>query len=367
MTPKIQSALQNLRNFLSSYCHFADQSIVRPLSLWIAGTYIFEAFDSYPYLVITAKVKRAGKTRLSELIGFTCQMPFQVAGASAASLFRKIKDDKPTILWDEAETLSSEATSLVRAFLNVGYRKGQSIPRACADGVIELPTYCPKAFVLIGDVYDTLKDRSIIVEMERADRTQIKKHFSYETAKAEGLEIAEELRSVIFENVSSITEAYENISLPFLTDRDEEIWRPIFALAKAIDTESFEQMKRTAVDMATEKTNPVRYVPNEDAEKKREMEEYGFRLLADMLTITKNKKGISSSDAIDALKEIDVAPWRKYLGEGLTMKNMADLLAAYDLRPKPIRMGVKFNGNGQPVYRGYSRKDIEAAAKKAKV
>lgn len=90
--------LKNLRNFLSDYCHFADPAIVRPLSLWIAGAYLYETFDSFPYLVITAHVKRAGKTRLSELIGFTCSMPFNVAGATAASLFRIIQDNKPTIM-----------------------------------------------------------------------------------------------------------------------------------------------------------------------------------------------------------------------------------------------------------------------------
>jgi len=355
--------LEKLRRMIAKYLFFADPSILIPLSFWIAGTYLYEAFDSFPYMVITARVKRAGKTRLSELIRFTCNMPYSVAGASAASLFRMIEDRKPTIIWDEAETLSSEASSIVRAFLNVGYRKGQTIPRAQGQEVKEWPTYCPKVFVLIGEVYDTLRDRSIIVKMTRGttqdtDRLQ---RFSYETCKAEGLEIVDAMRVLIANNMQAILEAYETENLDFLTDRDEEIWRPLFAIAKVLEPESYKAMKRIAVDMATEKTAPYKkWELNVDEEKRAEKEEYAHRLLSDFLSITKNLKAISSATAINVLRDIDVAPWRKYLGNGLDMNMLADLLGIVELFPKVHRVGTK-------TFRGYSRADILSAAKKARV
>lgn len=352
--------LKNLRNFLSDYCHFTDAAIVRPLSLWIAGTYLYEAFDSFPYLVITAHVKRAGKTRLSELIGFTCSMPFNVAGATAASLFRIIQDNKPTIMWDEAETLSSEASTITRAFLNVGYRKGQTIPRATGQDVTQWPTYCPKVFVLIGDVYDTLRDRSIIVEMQRGEP---KTRFAYETAKADGEEIGQAIKCLVAENLEKIQSCYSSMDIRFLTDRDSEIWRPIFALAQAIEPESIPELSRIAVDMATEKTANVKrygYVNQEEQERIVEREEYAKRLLADMLKIVGNDKAIPSAKCIFRLREIGIAPWRKYQGTGLDMTMLADLLGIYELRPKPCRIG-------ENVFRGYTRKDILAAAKKYKV
>lgn len=367
MTPRIEiSIMQRLRNFISNYSHFADESILTPLSLWIAGTYLYEGFDAFPYLTITAHVKRAGKTRLSELIGFTCSSPFSVSGASGASIFHAIEDKKPTIIWDEAETLSSEASNLLRAVLNVGYRKGQTIPRATGDGVKEWPTYCPKVFVLIGDVYDTLRDRSIVVEMQRAEP---KNKFRYEPCKLEGNSIGEELKSLIDANLEKIVAAYDAEDLNFLTDRDEEIWRPLFALAKVIDPESYITMRRTAVDMATAKTAPMKQI-DFDAEKQAEKEEYAFRLLSDLVKVSGGKeKGIESKEAIKRLRDIDVAPWRKYQGEGLTMQMLADLLAIVELRPKAIRgkYNGKFTGSGQAVYRGYLRTDILASAKKYKI
>ncbi len=356
----MSSPLKNLRSFLSDYCHFADAAIVRPLSLWIAGTYLYEAFDSFPYLVITAHVKRAGKTRLSELIGFTCSMPFNVAGATAASLFRIIQDNKPTIMWDEAETLSSEASTITRAFLNVGYRKGQTIPRATGQDVTQWPTYCPKVFVLIGDVYDTLRDRSIIVEMQRGEP---RKRFSYESAKMEGEEIAAEIKNLVAENLERIQSEYSGMELRFLTDRDAEIWRPVFALAKALEPETIPELSRIAVDVTTEKTANVKrygYVNQEEQERIVEREEYAKRLLADMLKISDKVKAIPSNRAVNLLHEINIAPWRKYQGTGLDMTMLADLLGIYELRPKPCRIG-------ENVFRGYTRKDILAAAKKYRV
>lgn len=373
--------LKNLRAFLSDYCHFADPNIVRPLSLWVAGTYLYEAFDSFPYLAITAHVKRAGKTRLSELIGFTCSMPFNVAGASAASLFRTVADNKPTIIWDEAETLSSEASSITRAFLNVGYRKGQTIPRADGKrGVIQWPTYCPKVFVLIGDVYDTLRDRSIICEMQRGEPS---KRFSYETAKMEGEEIAQEIKETVAANLERISLGYSSLDIGFLTDRDAEIWRPIFAIAQALCPEETKELSRIAVDLATEKTASVRrygFVNQEEAEATIRREEYARRAVADLLAVTdpewhspnhkKNgaySEAIPATEAVAVLKEIDIAPWRKYEGTGLEGRMLADLVAVLELRSKPIRNGGPFNGKKQNVFRGFTRKDILACAKKYKI
>lgn len=352
--------LHRMREYLSGYLHFAEAAIVRPIALWVAGTYIFEMFDTFPYLVISASVKRAGKTRLSELIGFASSMPFNVAGATAAALFRVIQDNKPTIIWDEAESLSSEASSLTRQFLNVGYRKGQTIPRTTGKGVTMWPTFCPKVFVLIGQVYDTLRDRSIVVEMQRGEPL---KRFSYETAKMEGEEIGNEIKALIAANLEKIQAAYNETELDFLTDRDAEIWRPIFALAKVLEPDTIEELKRIAVDMAAAKTADVKKygaTELEEQEKVIQREEYAKRLLQDLLTVTAKLKSISSQDAINALRELTTSPWRKYRGNGLDMNMLADLLTMYELRPKPVR-------DGEKVFRGYTRKDILSSAKKFKV
>lgn len=364
--------LSSLRKFFSEYLHFADREILLAISYWIFGTYMFESFDAFPYAVITALTKRSGKTLLADLIGFCSNVPFNVTGATAAAIFRAIEDRKPTVIWDEAESLGSESASTLRAFLNVGYRKGQTIPRPDGKNLKEWPTYCPKIFVLIGQVFDTLRDRSIMVTMRRGttEETSKLKRFSRETCKNIGLQFVDEIRPLMAKHAQEILAAYENENLDFLTDRDEEIWRPLFAICRVLEPEHYNTLKRVAVDMATEKTAPVK---DKEilrlAEAQAEKEEFAVRLLRDMLTITKSVKAISSVDAIEKLKEIDVAPWRKLKGTGLDAFMLSDLLNIFEIRPKVHRAkgALKNNGKNQNVFRGYSREDILAGAKKAQI
>lgn len=348
--------LKALRDFISGYLFFAETAVVKAIALWIAATYMFESFDAFPYMVITAKTKRAGKTRLSELIGFSCSNPFKIAGDSASAMFRTVEERKPTVIIDEAEALSKETAGLMRTFLNVGYRKGQSIPKTIGNQVREFSTYCPKVFVMIGGAFDTLMDRSIIVSMQRGEPG---KRFSYEQAKQEGNAIGEILKAEIEKHKEEIYEAYLSQELPFLNDRDEEIWRPIFAVASVLDKETYNELKRIAVDMATEKTGDIRkYNMSEEDEKRLQSEDDAKRLLSDMLALVGKSKNVPSATVIEQLKAIDVAPWRKYKGIGLDMNELSRLVAIYGLRPKPCR-------DGEKVFRGYKKAEIEAAIKKA--
>src|SRR5207247_3545549 len=54
-------------------------------------------------------------------------------------------------------------TTLFRSVLNGGYRKGATVTRRGLTYAV----YSPKVFILIGDVFDTLRDRSIVIEMWR--------------------------------------------------------------------------------------------------------------------------------------------------------------------------------------------------------
>lgn len=363
-----QTAVELLAAWYLKYVHLRDNSQSLIIALWTAATQTFESFDAFPYLVITARVKRAGKTRLAELVSFTCNVPAQVAGASAASLYRMLEDDKPTIIWDEAETLNSESASIVRAFLNIGYRKGQTIPRVTGEGVKQWPTYCPKVFVLIGDVYDTLRDRSIVIEMQRVginDKPLDK--FSYERVKAEGLELHDMVRAEIADNIERIQDEYLKADLPFLQDRDEELWRPLFAIARALKIND-ETITRLAADIAAEKTAPARShsMLHESEDETRERE-FAAILLRDLISLCGKEKTVWTHDALKRLHAIPTAPWRKYLGTGLTADHMGALLARYRISPKPIRVtSGKTNHTGtknSKVLRGYVKSEMEKALK----
>lgn len=349
--------------YLNSYVTFSDPQYSLALALWLVATYLWPNFDAFPYLVITSDTKRSGKTRLSEILSFAASNPRNIAGMTAATVFRSIKDENPTMFMDEAESLSAGSADTMRSVLNVGYRKGQTIPRMGKGGVIEQwPAYCPKVFVLIGDVYDTLRDRSIIVRMRRGDAPQ---RFLYEIAKGQGDELGQKMKAAADDMSAAIFDAYmSSKGLGFLQDRDEEIWMPLFAVASAICPERMDELTRAAVDMATEKTAGAKRhseLEMRDAEREATDNEYAERLLADLAAVMGTRKAMFTAEALTALHDLPTGPWRKFRGAGLSAMDMSNLLSRFKgVAPRLVRNG---RGRASQVARGYRSVDVMEALK----
>lgn len=364
-TMKAPDVIRDIESYLTRYMVFTDtEQHAFACALWSAATYLWPSFDAFPYLLITSATKRSGKTRLSELLQFVSSNPRAIAGMTAATIFRIIRDENPSLFIDEAETLSGESASVMRSVLNVGYRRGQVIPRVGKAGVEEWPAYCPKAFVLIGDTYDTLRDRSIIVRLVRG---QPKERFLYDAAKADGNALGSRLAEMIAERKADIEEAYaKNPGPSFLPDRDEEIWLPLFAMCQVLCPDRINELERVAVDMATEKTQKAVKHTSLDmdaAEREATDTEYGERLLRDLLSVMVGKyaKNIYTQEALAALMEIPTAPWRKFRGTGLTAIDMGNLLDRFHVHPKVIRRGGSKSKGKTQLARGYSRDNVEKA------
>jgi Protein of unknown function (DUF3631) len=357
--------ISRIEKFINEYVKFTDAYSL-PIALWVMATYVFSSFDAFPYMVITAETKRSGKTRLAEMISFCCSNPRFFTAMTPSTMFNIIEAEHPTVIFDEAETLSGESQSVMSQVLNAGYRKGTRIPRMVGkDQWKEYDTYSPKIFILIGDVRDTLRDRSIIVRMRRAVGNEIPARFVHETVKSAGETLREDISELVQMNADMITQSYlDHAGISFLTDRDEEIWTPIFTMAQVFCPSRIPELERIAVDMATEKTAPKRrYVELQSSEDSSQDDEYALRLLEDMI-IVMNGKPISSQDAVTRLREIPTAPWRKFRGDGITMHNIADMLSRFGVRSSTIRIGSAKKGDNRNVFKGYKPEQVREAIKK---
>lgn len=356
----MKNIVARIEDYIQDYVTLADPHYSLPLALWIIGTFAYTEFDAFPYVVVNSPTKRSGKTRLSEMMAFCASNPRNFAALTAATMFRSIESEKPTMVFDEAETLSSESASTMRAVLNVGYRRGQTIPRTVGGGIKEFSTYCPKIFILIGDVYDTLRDRSIVITMKRAET---RKRFIYDVAREEGRELREAVHGSVTDHTGAIQHAFQtHKGLPFLMDRDEEIWTSIFCLAEVFCKDRLRELQASAVDMATEKTADARrYVDLKEAETAAMEDEYAKRLLTDMfsLFVTTGSRVISTENAITALKAIPTAPWRKFRGDGIDAHDLANMLSRFG--PKPVRIALGSGRGNQTFKRGYKREHVEKA------
>jgi hypothetical protein len=345
-----------VESYIRSYVTLAQTSYVLVIALWVVATYIWTAFDAFPYLVVTSATKRSGKTRLLELISFVASNSRLFTDISPAALYRTIDGEKPTLLLDEAEMFSS-AKSEYRSLLNTGYRRGQTVKRH--DG--EYETYCPKAFALIGDVHDTLRDRSVVIEMRRGEAAR---RFVYAVAKEEGAALREIINATVSLKAEEITAAVRKFEgLSFLTDRDEEIWSPLFILCRLICPDRIDELTRAAADISAAKTAKARrYSELGDQEDRMQEEEYAVRLLRDMLHVIGDQNQITTQEAITKLRQILTSPWRRFHGEGLKdgiegAMVVAGLLSRFGVKPSTIRIAAKDVGTGSTA-KGYKRQAL---------
>ena len=94
---------------------------------------------------------------------------------SAAALYRVVADRQPTLLLDEADTYLGNTIAKqhedLRGLINAGHRRGATVYRGEVSGktvkVVEFPAFAACALAGIGDLPDTILDRSVIVAMKR--------------------------------------------------------------------------------------------------------------------------------------------------------------------------------------------------------
>lgn len=333
-------------------------------ALWSAMTYIYRELDTVPYLCLTSLTKRSGKTMFGiDLLRKVCSQPLDASGMSGPVLYRKLRENDGGVLFaDEAEGMSSGASGKLRTSLNTGYKRGQTMPVVQGNSVIDMPVFGPKCFVLIGDVHDTLRDRSIVFYMRRATPEQMVGLSRYVStvAEAEAAELATELGTVMADKASEILDVYRSHKgIDWLSSRDAEIWLSLFAICEVLEPTRVRELMRVSTDISADKTQElVKFSAQtaKDAEEKANRAEHCARLIQDMASLLKGRKYILSEEVVNALKELPTAPWRRYRGRGLNDQDIGYLLPTR-LQAKNIKVQAK----PQIVRRGWTKKDIDAA------
>jgi hypothetical protein len=227
--------IAGVEQFLRSYLVLPEKAYF-PLALWIAATSLADAFECFPYLALLSPEKRCGKTRLLEALEVLCAKSWRGTAPTSAALYRMMQQ-QPTLLMDEVEALRSkhvsETQQNILAVLNAGHRRGATVPRCVGNDhkLVYFPVYGSKAFA-IGRLPDTLADRSIIMTMQRRTAEQRVNRFLFNRAKAEASPIVTAITNWAQERREDVRDCYESSpDLLFLSDRDADLWLPLFAFA----------------------------------------------------------------------------------------------------------------------------------------
>lgn len=305
------------------------------IALWILHTYVYRKFRHTPRLAVISPEKRCGKSTLLELLELLCCNPLKTDSASEAAIFRKVDSEESiTLLMDEADSFMSTQPGL-RNVLNSGFAaSGQSLRcvKSSDDYASKgFKTFCPVAIASIGDLPDTVMDRSVVIRLRRKtdDETVERIRPHRETIGQFGEVIAAWAKDVDLS-------PHLDPSMPDdLGDRQADISTPLAAVADYAGGEWPERARAALLEVFT---------TVEEAS-------LGAMVLGDIRAIFAEADADKMSSAVicAALVKLEHRPWAEFRGgTAISKPQLASLLAPFGISPINIRIG-------KDVVKGYER------------
>jgi hypothetical protein len=335
--------------YVTRYVVFSRSEHADVLALWVMHTWVADLFDFTPYIYLHSPVKRCGKTQIHRVVEPLVKNPLRTCNISESALFREIADSRPILLWDEIDSIfgsrkASEANENKRALLNAGYERGIRAIRMersrCGFEKITFDPFCPKILAGIGRLPETIVDRSIPILIHRRLKTQ-----SCQKYRRQDRDLAKPLHDAL-QTWSENAELRRTLQasrpeMPDrLTDRQEDIWEPLLAIADSIGGDVPRLARSAAVALCGGGDELS----------------YGADQLSAIRKIVGEQDRISSADLISGLWEAEALPSRFLEDEEPNHKKIGHWLSKFiksygGKAARPIRFGDE-------ALRGYEAADL---------
>jgi hypothetical protein len=313
------------------------------LALWAMHTHAFGAADCTPYIDVGSAVFESGKTRVLEVAELVVAHGWRLSEPTEATLFRKIEQDAPTLLLDEYDAVwgtKTDGREALRAVFDVGYRRGGTVPRCTGEGlnmtVSNFNVFAPKMLAgIAGRLPRAIATRSIPVRLRRRKKTEPVDRFRDREARA----LLYPLRDRMAAWAELVADELGDASpeLPWaLTDRQQDCWEPLLAIADVAGGDWPDRARRAALAIhVTDKDDPS-------------TGELLLRHVADAF-IAAQTPYLPTEDLLRTLADRDDGPWadwwEKPLREipprvkGPSMR-LARLLRPFGIAPRDIAVGA---------------------------
>lgn len=314
--------LQDVSQTISHYV-VLPPAAAHGIALWVAHTHAFQAFIHTPRLNVTAPEKGCGKTLLLDVLQTLTPKALRVENMTTAVLFRIVDEYAPTLLIDECDTFLNGNEEL-RGVLNAGHKRGGRTMRCVGDrhDVNVFKTFAPVALAGIRAIPGTLLDRSIVIRLTRAKREEKRAGFDSRRIEREQI-LKRKLKRWAVDNRAGLERC--NPILPANAfNRVADNWRPLFAIAEVAGGEW--------PGLAVRAFQALTTASGEDSS-------MGVMLLGDMRALFAERgERLLSADIVKALVRMEDRPWPEWTGgTPITARQVARLLARYDIAPKTLR------------------------------
>jgi len=243
-----------------TYIELLDERLYVFLALWNIGTYFFPLFNTYPYVYVGG-IKESGKTKLLTLCHCIAFNSVFSGNMSTAVVYRLVQDARCSMFIDETEMLSNRYRARdLRNILLSGYKKGQRTyrNRKTTNGNFvpqSFEVYGPKMLANIEGLEDVLGSRCIKIIMKRGLNREITNR-EVDINDLVWQQVRDLLYPFLMGNWRDIKQTYSELENDAdLLNRDWELWKPIFALAKFFGGSNdglYEEIKGLALEKIAE-------------------------------------------------------------------------------------------------------------------
>jgi putative DNA primase/helicase len=229
------------------------------IALWCVHTHAHDITDVSPHLVLKSPQKRCGKSRLVNVVERLVVRPLSTSAITASALLRLIETKAPTLLLDELDAAmkkNPETAEALRGIMN------SSFERAGARCILNVPlngggyeprefsTWAPLLLAGIGNLPDTVRDRSIEIEMVRKRRDEAVRRLRRRDGEDLNV-LARKSARWINDNVEKLQSA-ATIIPKGLSDRAADAWEPLLAIADLASGEWPQRARRAALVLSGE-------------------------------------------------------------------------------------------------------------------
>jgi Protein of unknown function (DUF3631) len=241
----IDAVLSWVHSWLDHYAVWPSQDALTAACLWAAhaacrdsqGTLIF---NSTPRLMFLSDEPGSGKSHCLGMLRLLAAAKYGLlTEPTSAAIAHIINDEHETAFIDEADVLfgAGKRKAAIRAILNAGYaRDAGSVVHMRGQQVEKLDCFGPVALAGLGstesatgDSLNPLFDRAIVIRMRKAT-TRVPS--IGDDSKKLCAVFARALWASAVQWRGEILEACDEPMPDWLYGRQEEIWRPLFAIAR---------------------------------------------------------------------------------------------------------------------------------------
>lgn len=312
-----------VRRFVVCERHTADAA-----ALWLAFTWCIDAVSVAPIANITAPLPNCGKSTMLDLFERLSFQPLKADNISPAALFRSIEKWRPSLLIDEVDAFLKDNED-ARGILNSGHKRNGYVLRVVGDDFEprRFSTWGAKALCGIGSIAATLQSRSIRLELRRklpGESVENLRHVEDATIERLQRQLAR-----FAEDAHATISAARPAPVPGLSNRAQDNWEPLLAIADAAGGDWPQRARRTAQAIT-------------GAEAANDAPDANTELLADIRAAFERKRveRLSSADLLAALCEDEEAPWATWnRGKAMSARQLAHRLSEFGIVSNTVRFG----------------------------